>query len=252
MELMAAIDLMDGAAVRLVRGEFDRRRDFGDPLALARDFLAAGVPWLHVVDLDAARTGVASNRGVVLAIAEVAHERGARVQVGGGLRTGEDVDALVAAGVDRVVLGTAVVEEPSLVDACARRHPGRVAAALDYRRREDGTFEPATRGWAEGTGASVSAALEAFLECQLGAVVVTSIDRDGTLQGPDVHGLAEVLDATPVPVVASGGVGRPGDLRRLASLRSSREGRALAGVVVGRALADGTMRVEEAMAACAP
>lgn len=251
MELLAAIDLMEGGAVRLVKGEFDHAARFGEPGVVAARFVAAGAPWLHVVDLDAARTGEPVHRGTVMELAELAHRAGARIEVGGGIRTEADVDAVLGAGVDRVVLGTAAIETPDLAGRCARRHPDRIAVGIDYRRAPDGTLAPAVRGWTGTAGRDVSSLLEAFAGAPLGAVVVTGIERDGTRAGPDTEGLVTVLDATALPVVASGGVGSADDLRTLVALRSPTRGRGVAGVVVGRALVDGTIEVGEAVAVCA-
>ncbi len=124
---------MAGEAVRLVQGDFGRQTDYGDPAELARRYVDGGARWLHVVDLDAARTGDPANRPVVARLAAAAGVRGVRVQAGGGVRSEDDVAELLAAGVDRVVLGTAAVEDPALAADCARRHPGSVAVGLDYR-----------------------------------------------------------------------------------------------------------------------
>ena len=250
MELFAAVDVMDGGAVRLVKGELDAPQGFGDPLDVARRFLAAGAPWLHVVDLDAARTGTPVNRAVVLSLAAEAQRAGARVEVGGGVRDGRDVDELLAAGVDRVVLGTVAIEEPGAAARHASRHPGKVAVGLDYRRTPGGDVELALRGWTQRARAGPAQLLAGLAGVPLAAVVVTAIDRDGTRQGPDIEGLSSMLDATALPVVASGGVGSADDLSALARLRSA-AGRSLAGAVVGRALVDGSIEVEEAVAACA-
>ena len=250
MELFCAIDLMDGRAVRLVRGELGAPHDFGDPRDVASRFLGAGARWLHVVDLDAARTGAPANREVVVSLVEEAHRAGARVQVGGGVRADGDVEGLLAAGADRVVLGTAAIEEPETAARHARRHPGRVAVGLDYRRAPGGRLELALRGWTERSEADLAELLAGWADVPLAGVVVTAIERDGTRQGPDEAGLSEVLDATALEVVASGGVGSVADLSALARLRSA-AGRPLAGVVVGRALVDGSIDVEEAVAACA-
>lgn len=252
MELLPAIDLVGGEAVRLVQGDFGRRSDHGDPLALARRYVASGARWLHVVDLDAARDGGARNRLLVLELVGIARAGGVSVEVGGGVRTAGDVDDLVAAGCDRVVLGTAAVEDPRFALDSAQRHPGRVAVGIDYRRRPDGSLEPAVRGWAAGAPGSVADLVAAMDAAPLAALVVTAIDRDGTMGGPDVDGLSAVLDATALPVVASGGVRGAGDLRRLAALRSPVAGRGPVGAVVGRALVDGTTTIEEALAACVP
>ncbi len=250
MELLCAIDLMGGRAVRLVRGEFDAARTFGDPLELAGRFLAAGASWLHVVDLDAARSGDRVNRAAVRALVDAAHHTGARVETGGGIRDEKTADALLGEGVDRVVLGTAAIEDPALALRLARRHPGRVAVGLDYRRANDATLELALRGWTEQARTSLEHLFAAWAGAPL-ALVVTAIDRDGTRDGPDLDGLSGVLDATALDVVASGGVGRAEDLSALARLRSPVNARGVAGVVVGRALADGSIGVEEAIAACA-
>lgn len=252
MDLLPAIDLLEGRAVRLVQGDFDRTTTFGRPGDVARRYLDAGARWLHVVDLDAARTGASANREAVLALVALATARGVDVQVGGGVRSAASVDAWLADGVARVVLGTVALEDPEVARRAADHHPGRVALGLDYRRRDDGALEAASRGWLEGSGRTVHEVLDRLAGVRLGAVVVTAIERDGTLSGPDLDGLGTVLDATTVPVVASGGVGSLDDVRALAGLRSPIAGRALAGAVVGRALVDGRVDVEEAMAACAP
>jgi phosphoribosylformimino-5-aminoimidazole carboxamide ribotide isomerase len=251
MELLPAVDLLDGGAVRLVQGDFDRRSHYGDPLTLANRYAEAGVRWVHVVDLDAARTGEPANRAVVIAIAGAMATKGVRVQAGGGVRTAADVVDLLAGGVSRVVLGTAALEDRAVVAKVARDHPGAVALGLDYRRRADGSLEAAARGWLEGSGRSVVEVLADLHDVPLGAVVVTAIERDGTLSGPDLAGLSAVLDATSVPVVASGGVGTAGDLRALATLRSPDRGHRPTGAVVGRALVDGRLDMKEAIAACA-
>jgi phosphoribosylformimino-5-aminoimidazole carboxamide ribotide isomerase len=248
MELLPAIDLREGRAVRLVQGDFEREQRYGDPFEMAARFVAAGARWLHVVDLDAALTGEPANRTIVI---EIAARAGVPVQTGGGVRSDRDVDELLDAGVARVVLGTAALEAPEFTRQVAHRHPQRVAIGLDYRRRPEGTLETAARGWVESSGHTVASVLDALGDVPLGAAVVTAIERDGTLEGPDVDGLAEVLDATAVPVVASGGVGSLADLAALAALRSPRQGRVLAGAVVGKALADGRLDPGEALAACA-
>jgi phosphoribosylformimino-5-aminoimidazole carboxamide ribotide isomerase len=251
MDLLPAIDLLEGGAVRLVQGGFDRVQTFGDPLEVARDFVTGGAEWIHVVDLDAARTGESRNRTSVLSVLELAHEAGVRVQVGGGVRSDRAVETLLDAGVDRVVLGTAAVEDPGFAARAARRHPGRVAVGIDYRRGRSGSLEAAVRGWTGATVGGVGGVLAALGDEPLGALVVTAIDRDGTLSGPDTEGLAAVLDATSLPVIASGGVSGADDLRALAGLRSPAHRRAPAGAVVGRALLDGTLPLAEALAACA-
>jgi phosphoribosylformimino-5-aminoimidazole carboxamide ribotide isomerase len=248
MELYAAIDLRGGQAVRLIQGDFDAEERYGAPEILAERFVAEGAPWLHLVDLDAARTGEPAHREVILAVARSVP---VPVQCGGGVRRPEDVVGLLEGGVTRVVLGTAALEDPGFARAMAERFPGRVALGLDYRRRPDGGLEARGHGWQVGSGRVVGDLLAELEGVALGAVIVTDIERDGTLSGPDLHGLAEVLDATTAAVIASGGVGGSEDLEALCALRSPVQGRALAGVVVGKALVDGRVSVGEAVKACA-
>jgi phosphoribosylformimino-5-aminoimidazole carboxamide ribotide isomerase len=252
MDLYPAIDLRDGGAVRLTQGDFDRQHDYGDPVALARRFAAGGARWLHVVDLDAARLGRPVNRPTVLSIAAAVD---IPVQSGGGVRSGADVDELLSGGIHRVVLGTVALDDPDLVHTLADRYPGRVAVGIDYRRHPDGRTEVAVRGWEQGTGRSVTEALEGLTGAGPAAVIVTAIDRDGTLGGPDLEGLRTVLAATTIPVIASGGVGNVADVVALSGLAvASASGpgllHRLAGAITGKALVDGTMTVEEGVAAC--
>jgi phosphoribosylformimino-5-aminoimidazole carboxamide ribotide isomerase len=244
MDLFPAIDLHDGGAVRLVQGDFARARDYGDPVALAHSYVAGGAPWIHVVDLDAARTGEARNRDVVL---EIAAAVDIPVQAGGGIRAAADAEALLDDGVERVVLGTAALETPELVESLVARYPGRVAVGLDHRGAE-----LAVRGWERPSGTTLDGALDRLGALDLAAVVVTAIERDGMMGGPDLAGLGAVLERTALPVVASGGIRSPADLRALAALRARAGGRGLVGAIVGTALVEGAMTVEEAIAACAP
>ncbi|MGA2837275.1 MAG: HisA/HisF-related TIM barrel protein [Acidimicrobiales bacterium] len=252
MDLYPAIDIRDGGAVRLTQGDFDRQSEYGDPLALAARFAAAGARWLHVVDLDAARSGEPVNRATVVAIARSV---GIPVETGGGVRTGADVDELLEGGLARVVLGTAALDDPGLVRRATAAHPGRVALGLDYRRTADGRAEVAVRGWEQATGRTVGDLLDEVAGAGLAAVIATSIDRDGTLAGPDLDGLRAVLSSTGLPVIASGGVGSVADVEALARLEapgpSGGPPRRLLGAITGKALVDGRMTVEEGVDACA-
>lgn len=250
MELFPAIDLRGGHCVRLYQGDFARETRYGDdPVGQASGFAAAGAPWVHVVDLDAARTGVPRNRTHVAAIASAVP---AKVQAGGGVRDVESAEALLGAGVDRVVIGTAALEDPALVRYLAGAHPGRVAVGLDARRRAGATkqsdrWEVALRGWVQGSGKPMLDVARQFEDVGVAALVVTEIDRDGTLDGPDLEGLARVLAHTSIDVVASGGVGTLDDLRALEQLEV--DGRRLAGAIVGRALYEKRFTLGEALAA---
>jgi phosphoribosylformimino-5-aminoimidazole carboxamide ribotide isomerase len=242
MDLYPAVDLLDGRCVRLVQGDFERRTDYGDPVEAAVELARAGAPWLHVVDLDAAKTGEPVNRSLVT---EIAAAVPVPVQAGGGVRDDAAAGALLDGGVARVVLGTAAIEDHDLVERLAGRYPGRVAAGLDHRGGE-----VSLRGWTLGGGAGLLEVLGRLEDLGVAAVVVTDISRDGTLEGPDIPGLAVALAASTVDLIASGGVGSLGDLAALARLDA--DGRTLAGVIVGRAIHDGRLDVREALAACAP
>ncbi|MGH9023239.1 MAG: 1-(5-phosphoribosyl)-5-[(5-phosphoribosylamino)methylideneamino]imidazole-4-carboxamide isomerase [Acidimicrobiia bacterium] len=244
MELFPAIDLLGGRCVRLMRGEFEAVTDYsGDPLEVALSMEAAGARYLHVVDLDAARTGEATNLSVIAKLAGV--WRGF-LQSGGGVRTTAAAASLLDVGVDRVVLGTAAVEQPILVEALAQRYPNQVAVGLDAR---GGRI--AVRGWQSESPLTVVDLARRFEGCGISALVVTQIERDGTMEGPDLATLVEVLEATETDVVASGGVGSLSDLDALARLAASASdptGRALAAAIVGRAIYEGRFTVEEALA----
>jgi phosphoribosylformimino-5-aminoimidazole carboxamide ribotide isomerase len=236
VNLYAAIDLLGGRCVRLQQGDYDRATDFGDdPVGQAERWQAEGAPWIHVVDLDAARTGEPVNREV---IARIAAAVDVPVQVGGGVRSRADAEALWSAGVSRVVLGTAALEDPDLVAALVPDGP--VAVGLDARGRD-----LAVRGWESSTGMDLLEAATRFGGMGVAALVVTEIGRDGMLAGPDLAGLAAVLAVTTAPVVASGGVGTVEHLAALTPL-------GLDGVIVGRALYDGAVTVPDAVAVLAP
>ena len=240
MDLYPAIDLLEGRCVRLYQGDYDRSTHYGDdPVAQARAFEAEGARWIHVVDLDAARSGDPVNREV---IGRIASAVGVPVQTGGGVRDEAAADALFDLGVSRVVVGTAALEDPDFVRSLAARRP--VAVGLDARGRD-----VAVHGWTEGSGRDLLELAAEFADAGVAALVVTEIGRDGTLEGPDTEGLAAVLAETEIPLIASGGVGTLDHIEALAGLTAS--GRTLEGVIVGRALYEGSFGVSEAVAACA-
>jgi phosphoribosylformimino-5-aminoimidazole carboxamide ribotide isomerase len=242
VELYPAIDIRAGRVVRLFQGDYEQETVYGDdPVAVGEDFAARGASWIHVVDLDAARSGHPENRPAVAAIAQAVAGR-AKVQASGGVRDLEAAAALADAGVARVVVGTAALQDAALVGRIADRQP--VAVGLDARRGE-----LAVRGWVDRSGEDVLAVLPRFADLGVEAFVVTEIERDGTLAGPDVDGLREVLSLTPIAVIASGGVGRIEDVSELARLEV--DGRRLAGVIVGRALHEGRVSLGDALAAIA-
>lgn len=237
MDLYPAIDLRGGRCVRLVEGDFDLETTYGDdPVAVAVGFAEAGSRWIHVVDLDAARTGEAANRPAVLAVAAAVADLGARVQAGGGVRSMDDAADLLDGGVARVVIGTAAVERPELVAAASQRWPGRVAVGLDHRNGE-----VRLRGWAEGGGRRVDDLVPEAVAAGAVAVIVTDISRDGRLRGPDVDGLRSLVERTRAPVIASGGVSSLADLAALSEITG------LSGVIVGKAIYEGRVDVATAV-----
>jgi len=241
-ELFPAIDLRDGRAVRLLRGDYAAETVYSDdPVEVARAYEAAGARWIHVVDLDAARTGEAAN---LLLVAAIAGAVGCSIEAGGGVRSVDAATRLFDAGVARVVVGTAAVERPDLVTELCRRHPGQVAVGLDAWGRG-----LAVRGWTETTGADLVETAGRLEGQGVSALIVTEIGRDGTMAGPDLDQLEAVLESSGLDVIASGGVGTLEDLRALAALR--RDSRSLAGIIVGRALYEGRFTVEEALSCLA-
>lgn len=238
MDLYPAIDLRGGKVVQLVQGDFAREAVHGDdPVDVALRFVEAGVPWIHMVDLDAARTGESHNRDHIAAVCAAVP---VPVQAGGGVRSLDAASALADAGVARVVMGTAAVEDPTLVEAIAARQP--VALGLDVRGRE-----VSIKGWTEGSGLDIADALARLGDSGASAVVVTQITGEGLLAGPDLAGLTELLSITTLDVIASGGVGELQHLLDLAALEHS--GRRLAGAIVGTAIYEGRVDVASAVAA---
>ncbi|HEV7761458.1 MAG TPA: 1-(5-phosphoribosyl)-5-[(5-phosphoribosylamino)methylideneamino]imidazole-4-carboxamide isomerase [Acidimicrobiales bacterium] len=247
MQLYPAIDLLDGRCVRLYQGDYDQTTVYGDdPATQAETFAAEGAPWVHVVDLDAARTGEPRNRDLIAAVVAAVD---VPVQVGGGVRDDAAADALLAAGVQRVVVGTAALDDPAWVRRLAARYPGQVAVGLDARGRD-----VAVRGWVEASGRDLVDVARDFDDAGVAALVVTEIGVDGTLAGPALDQLAAVLEATSLDLVASGGVGGLADLRALDALvAGDGDGdrpdgrRRLAGVIVGRAIYEGAFSVAQAV-----
>lgn len=238
MDVFPAIDLLDGHAVRLHQGRYDQVTVYEkDPTAAAKRF-RAHARWLHVVDLQGARTGVPAARDMIARLVEAFDApAGGGVQVGGGVRTAAMAEAYLALGAARVVLGTAAAAEPDLVADLCTRHPGRVVVALDAR---DGIV--ATDGWEKSAGRSAVEMAEALRPLPIAAVLYTDVARDGTRSGPNLAATAR-LCAIGVPVLASGGVGSLDDLRALAHIGG------VVGAIVGRALYDGVFGLAEAVEA---
>jgi len=236
MHLLPAIDLRGGKVVRLTKGDYDRQTTYGDdPLAQACGFAEAGASWLHVVDLDGARSGRPEHAEV---ISEICRETPLAVEVGGGIRDESAIEALLAAGARRVILGTAALKNWDWFGRIVHeRFPGTLVLGLDAR---DGRL--AVAGWEEQLSRTALEVAGEVSDWPLAAIVYTDIATDGTLAGPNLSATREIAEATRVGVVASGGVGK---LEHLTALRSL----PVVGVIVGRALYDGTVTLKEAIGA---
>jgi phosphoribosylformimino-5-aminoimidazole carboxamide ribotide isomerase len=235
MILYPAIDLKDGNAVRLLRGEMDKATVFNeDPAAQARAFVEAGCEWLHLVDLNGAFAGEPVNAAPVEAILKACD---VPAQLGGGIRDMATIETWIDKGLARVILGTVAVENPDLVREAAKAFPGQVAVGIDAR---NGLV--ATKGWAEETDVQVTDLARSFEDAGVAAIIYTDINRDGAMQGPNVEATAELAKSVDIPVIASGGVSSIADLIALRDC-----GAALNGAISGRALYDGAIDLKEAL-----
>ena len=235
MILYPAIDLKDGACVRLYKGKMDQATVFNDnPAAQARAFQDAGCEWLHLVDLNGAFAGEPVNG---LAVEAILAETSVPAQLGGGIRDMATIERWLSKGLARVILGTVAVENPDLVRQAARAFPGQVAVGLDAR---DGMV--ATRGWAKETDINVTDLARSFEDAGVAAIIYTDINRDGAMQGPNVVATAALANAVSIPVIASGGVSSMDDLIALKNC-----GADLNGAISGRALYDGAIDLGDAL-----
>lgn len=235
MIIYPAIDLRGGRCVRLIEGDFSRETVFDDdPAEAARRWADAGAEWLHVVDLDGAVVGEPVNGEGIRRIRQAVD---IPIQLGGGLRLEEHISAAFDHGVDRVILGTAAIRSPDLVTAAAKAWPDRVAVGLDAR---DGRL--AAGGWLDQTDALATDVARALQAAGVRHFIFTDISRDGTLAGPNLVALAAMVEAVPVDVIASGGIGQLDDVLHVAAAGA-------AGVIIGRALYDGRVDLAETIAA---
>jgi phosphoribosylformimino-5-aminoimidazole carboxamide ribotide isomerase len=237
MIVYPAIDLKDGQAVRLLRGEMASATVFNtDPAAQARAFVEAGFAWLHLVDLDGAFAGRPMNRAAVDAILAAVE---VPVQLGGGIRDLATIEGWLGAGVRRVILGTAAVETPDLVRQACARFPGQIAVGIDAR-----AGRVAVKGWAADGGIEAHELARRFADAGVAAIVYTDIERDGALQGVNLDATLALAQAVAVPVIASGGVASLDDIAALMALESA----GIEGVICGRALYDGRIDPASALA----
>jgi phosphoribosylformimino-5-aminoimidazole carboxamide ribotide isomerase len=234
--LFPAIDIKDGVCVRLEQGDMARATVFNrDPAAQAQTFVAEGFEYLHIVDLDAAFAGRPVN---VRAVERIIESIPLPVQLGGGLRDMGAISSWLEKGVDRAIIGTAAVRDPSLVREAARAFPGRIAVGLDAR---DGKV--AVQGWAETSELTALEIARRFEDAGVAAIVYTDISRDGLLKGLNLDATIALADAVTIPVVASGGLASLDDIRLMLEPRAAR----LAGAIAGRALYDGRLNATEAL-----
>ncbi|WP_276299150.1 1-(5-phosphoribosyl)-5-[(5-phosphoribosylamino)methylideneamino]imidazole-4-carboxamide isomerase [Halorussus lipolyticus] len=232
-EVVPAVDMQDGEVVQLVAGERGTEKTYGNPVAAAEQWVEQGAETLHLVDLDGAFEGERENAPAVEAVLDAVGED-ADVQLGGGIRTVEDATDLLARGVDRVILGTAAVENPEIVAEISDEYPGSVVVSLDAK---DG--EVVVSGWTEGTGLDPAEAAARYEDLGAGAILFTDVDVEGQLAGVQTDRVSEVVEAVEIPVVASGGVATLDDVRALRDAGA-------AAVVVGTALYEGEFTLEEA------
>ncbi len=238
MEVIPAIDLLDGKCVRLYQGDYDQASVFSDnPVEIARQWAAEGATRMHVVDLDGAKEGKSVNLSVIEAIARAIE---IPVQVGGGLRDRQGVTRLLETGVQRAILGTVAVEKPELVTELCQEFPDQIVVGIDAR---DGMV--ATRGWLETSEVAATDLAQRMANQGAAAIIYTDIHRDGTLSGPNMEALRELAEAIKIPVIASGGVSSLTDLLSLLSLESV----GVNGVIVGRAIYTGDVSLKEAVRA---
>jgi len=233
MIIYPAIDIKEGRCVRLLQGRFDDVTVYGDdPVQMAQRWVSSGANWLHIVDLDGARGGTSNNRNIIL---EIVKKFPVSVQTGGGIRTMEDIEQMVSAGASRVILGTAAVRNPALVKEALMKYPERIAVGIDAK---DG--KAAVEGWeqvSEYTAVDFAKRMEQ-LGCRV--IIYTDISTDGTLSGPNLKAMKEMIDSVNMDVIASGGVSSLQDLKNLKSIGA-------AGAITGKAIYTGALDLSEAL-----
>lgn len=241
MEVIPAIDLLEGRCVRLYQGNYDQSEVFDEnPVEVARRWADEGATRLHLVDLDGAKAGKPENHQAIAAIAAAVD---IPIEVGGGLRERDRVAALFDLGVRYAILGTAAVENPELVSTLSSEFPGQIIVGIDAR---DGKV--ATRGWLETSEVEAIALAQDMAQRGAAAIIYTDIKRDGTLKGPNMEALRAIAEATTVPIIASGGVSSVTDLLSLLTL----ERLGVNGVIIGKALYTGDIVLKEALRAVGP
>ena len=236
MIIFPAIDIKGGKVVRLKQGQFDKVTEYeNDPVATAKRWEKMGAQWLHVVDLDGAQTGQIANVKTILEIAQTVR---IPIQMGGGIRTREDIAKLLDGGIARVILGTKIIEDRAFFNAIVKLWKEKIAVSLDCHKGM-----VAQRGWTTTSNIKVTDLARDLENLGLKCLIYTDIERDGMLSGPNLDGLKNILKATKIPVISSGGVASLKDIKNLMALNNPQ----LLGVITGRAIYDGTLNLKEAL-----
>jgi len=236
MDILPAIDLIDGKCVRLVQGQYDRQITYkDDPIQQAAEFAADGAKWLHIVDLDGAKQGRPVNAAVVAAIAR--QVSGLKIELGGGIRDEEAIVEMLDAGVTRLILGSSAIKQFDWFAQMCRKYPNRLVLGLDARGAK-----LATEGWLEQGGQDIVEFAKRAADLPIAAIVYTDISKDGMLAGPNLERTHQLVQAVATPIVAAGGVTTVQDIQHLKSIN-------VAGAIIGRALYEGSITLAAALAA---
>ena len=239
--IFPAIDLMGGGCVRLFKGDFNQRTDYEiSPLEVARNCSEAGSDWMHIVDLDGAKTGKTEQAELIM---QIANESGLKVQTGGGLSELAHVERLLSGGVQRVVIGSLAITHPQMVKFWIRSLGAeRIVIALDVKTGEDGRYYPATKGWTETGSKDLFAVIDDYIDSGLETILVTDISKDGVLKGSNVALYKKIIKAYPdLNLITSGGVGTLAHVKALKALNPH-------GIIIGKALYENKFTLKEAIA----
>ena len=235
MKLIPAIDLMNGKCVRLFKGDFNKRKDFSkEPHEQAQFWESEGAECIHIVDLDAAKSGNPSNDKT---IKEIVKTINIPIQIGGGIRSQERIEQLFSYGIDKVIMGTSAIENKALVKELSNKFPGRIIVGIDAKEGK-----VSTRGWLEQSNILATDLVKEFSSFKISSFIVTDINTDGTLEGTNENFIRNILNITDIPVIASGGIGSISDLLSLIKFESF----GLYGVIVGKALYENKFTINEA------
>jgi 1-(5-phosphoribosyl)-5-[(5-phosphoribosylamino)methylideneamino] imidazole-4-carboxamide isomerase/N-(5'phosphoribosyl)anthranilate isomerase len=234
LEILPAIDVKEGVAIRLVQGELDKQSKYGDPIEIATQFVASGASWIHLVDLDAA-FGLGNNFEV---LASVIKSVDIKIELSGGIRDDESLERALSTGCTRINLGTAALEQPEWTESVIKKHGDKIAVGLDVRGRQ-----LSARGWTK-SGGDLFEAITRLDKAGCARYVLTDITRDGTLTGPNLELLKEVTSFTKTPIVASGGISSLRDVKTLTQLTND----GVEGVIIGKALYAGAFTLAQVLA----